>query len=160
MTNPSGTLLASAGRGISVAAGIVASEGTARLQADGSINLGTLTTQDSVDAIRDTRNFTRFGQSQDIGSQISAAGALSLAAGDIVDVEVREIRDDKRLPQAQAETDIRAASGLQLIFPEALTYRLLPFGFTLSSSIDPVLTTRRSASKTTVKIIAVLGGLR
>ena len=49
------------------------------VHAGGNINLGAITIQDSVDATRDAKKFTRFGQSQYIGSQVSAAADISAA---------------------------------------------------------------------------------
>lgn len=97
VTNPGGTLLASAGRDISVAASIIASEGTARLQAGGSIKLDAITIQDSADATRDAKIFTRFDQSQYISSHINAAGKLSLATVESSMVKC-EIKGGKSLP--------------------------------------------------------------
>ena len=71
--------LVSAGRGISVVAGLIASECTARVHAGDNINPGSITIQDSVDATRNAKNFTRFGQSQHIGSQVSAAADIPAA---------------------------------------------------------------------------------
>lgn len=74
ITNPGGTLLASAGRDANIVAGVIQSQGSAQLQAGNNINLNTITKSDSVDATHDERNYTRFSQSQDVGSQLSATG--------------------------------------------------------------------------------------
>lgn len=49
------------------------------MHAGDNINLGAITIQDSVAATRNAKNFTRFGQSQHIGSQVSAAADVPAA---------------------------------------------------------------------------------
>lgn len=81
ITNAGGTLVASAGLDANIVAGVIQSQGSAQLQAGNNINLNTATKTDSVDATRDERNYTRFSQTQDVGSQVSATGNVSLTAG-------------------------------------------------------------------------------
>ena len=111
ITNPGGTLVASAGRDLNLVAGVIHSQGSAQLQAGNNINLGTVTTTDSVNATRDERNFTRFSQTQDIGSQISATGNVSLSAGKDINATAAKVTSEQGALTASAGNNVNIAAG-------------------------------------------------
>ncbi|APW38798.1 hypothetical protein RD110_17600 [Rhodoferax koreense] len=80
-TNPSGTLVAAAGRDLNLLGAAIGSAGTATLQAGRNLNLQALTQAESVDATRNASNYTRFAQSQSPGSTVQATDAVTLSAG-------------------------------------------------------------------------------
>ncbi len=111
ITNPGGTLLASAGRDVNLVAGVIQSQGSAQLQAGNNINLNTVTKSDSVDATHDERNYTRFSQSQDVGSQLSATGNLSLIAGKDINATAASITSEQGALVASAGNNVNIKEG-------------------------------------------------
>lgn len=111
ITNPGGTLLASAGRDANIVAGVIQSQGSAQLQAGNNINLNTVTKSDSVDATRDERNYTRFSQSQDVGSQLSATGNLSLIAGKDINATAASVTSQQGALVASAGNNVNINAG-------------------------------------------------
>ena len=76
-----GTLVAAAGRDINLTGAILSSAGTATLQATNNLNLQAVTQAESINATRDADNYTRFAQSQAVGTTVQAQGDLTLRAG-------------------------------------------------------------------------------
>jgi filamentous hemagglutinin len=78
-----GTLVASAGRDLSVLAGIIQNQGTGstELAAGQDIRLGTFRTGQSQHIVWDSANQRSDSQSREIGSQITTQGDLSISAG-------------------------------------------------------------------------------
>jgi filamentous hemagglutinin len=111
ITNPGGTLLASAGRDMNLVAGIIQSQGSAQLQAGNNLNLSTVTQTDSVDATRDERNYTRWSQTQDIGSQVSATGNVSLVAGKDINATAAGITSEQGALVASAGNNVNLKEG-------------------------------------------------
>lgn len=107
--NPGGTLIASAGRDVNLEASVVQSQGSAALQAGGSIQLGTINQLDSVDATRDSRNYTRFTQSRDIGSTVSAS--LTLAAEQDIYATAASLSSAQGAVQLSAGNNISLPAG-------------------------------------------------
>jgi filamentous hemagglutinin len=119
VTNPGGALVASAGRDVNIQAGVVSNTGQAgqtTIAAAGNINLTTLTTAQSANSVRDARNFVRFSQSQEVGSQITTQGNLSLNAGANINATAANI-------QSQQSTQLSAAGNVNLT--EGLSTRSL-----------------------------------
>ncbi|SFU80309.1 filamentous hemagglutinin [Polaromonas sp. YR568] len=111
ITNPGGTLLASAGRDMNLVAGVIQSQGSAQLQAGNNLNLTTVTQTDSVDATRDERNYTRWSQTQDIGSQISATGNVSLNAGKDINTTAASITSEQGALVTSAGNNVNITAG-------------------------------------------------
>jgi filamentous hemagglutinin len=81
VTNPGGSLLASAGREANITAGILQSQGSLAVSAGYDVNLSTVKTASSSAQVRGANDFLKDSQGSDIGSQLSSKGALSLTAG-------------------------------------------------------------------------------
>jgi filamentous hemagglutinin len=74
------------------------------------------TTAQSANSVRDARNFVRFSQSQEVGSQITTQGNLSLNAGANINATAANI-------QSQQSTQLSAAGNVNLT--EGLSTRSL-----------------------------------
>jgi len=84
VTNPGGTLVASAGNDVNVIGGIIANIGKdsrTLINAGHDINLDTVNESSSITSVTDSRNFHTESQSRDIGSQIVGGGNVTLSAG-------------------------------------------------------------------------------
>ncbi|CAN7526787.1 two-partner secretion domain-containing protein [Variovorax sp. LjRoot178] len=81
VTNPGGSLMAVAGRDITLAGAEVKSAGDASLSAGRDMNLDSVTTGRSEDIRWSEKNAREGLQSQEIGSIVSGAGNVSLQAG-------------------------------------------------------------------------------
>ncbi|MCL6484522.1 MAG: hemagglutinin repeat-containing protein [Janthinobacterium lividum] len=79
-----GTLLVSAGRDVSMLAGVIGNagkDGQSIVTAGRDINLGTLTTASSNNLSWDAKNYRKDSSSSEIGSQIQGSGSIVLQAG-------------------------------------------------------------------------------
>ncbi|MGV0982938.1 MAG: hemagglutinin repeat-containing protein [Limnohabitans sp.] len=94
-----GVLLASAGRDLSLTAAAVGNAGTGPtvLAAGNNLNLSTVTTSNSQDINWSSVNHLRQSQSQDVGSQISAAGNLTLSAGNDLNAKAAAVNAGQAL---------------------------------------------------------------
>jgi filamentous hemagglutinin len=94
-----GTLLASAGRDLNLTAAAVGNAGTGPtvLAAGNNLNLNTVTTSNSQDINWSGVNYLRQSQSQDVGSQINAGGALSLSAGNDLNAKAASVNAGQAL---------------------------------------------------------------
>jgi filamentous hemagglutinin len=110
-TNPGGTLVASAGRDANIIAGLIQSQGSAQVNAARDVNLGTVTQSSSVDATRDERNFSRASQSQEIGSQVNAAGNVTITAGRDLNATAAKVSSDLRATYLGAGNNLNIAAG-------------------------------------------------
>nr|WP_315236103.1 hemagglutinin repeat-containing protein [uncultured Albidiferax sp.] len=81
VTGANGTLVAAAGRDMNLLGAAIGSAGTATLQAVGNLNLQAITQAEGVNTARDADNYTRFSQSQSVGTTVQASNALTLSAG-------------------------------------------------------------------------------
>jgi filamentous hemagglutinin len=83
VSGPAGVLIASAGRDLNLTAAQIGNIGTGAtaLSAGNNINLSTVTTANSQDINWSGANYLRQSASQDVGSQIIAAGKLTFNAG-------------------------------------------------------------------------------
>lgn len=82
VSGPAGVLLASAGRDMNLTAAQLSNQGTGQTQlaAGGSLRLSAVQTGSSIDVTHDAQNYARVQQSQDVGTQISGQGAVTLQA--------------------------------------------------------------------------------
>ncbi|MGV0987131.1 hemagglutinin repeat-containing protein [Limnohabitans sp.] len=94
-----GTLVASAGRDLQLTAAAVGNAGTGPtvLAAGNNLNLSTVTTSNSQDINWSSVNHLRQSQSQDVGSQISAAGKLTLSAGNDLNAKAAAVNAGQAL---------------------------------------------------------------
>ncbi len=99
-----GTLVASAGRDLNLTAAAVSNAGTGetKLSAGKDLNLGTVTTGSSQSLNWDANNHLRQSNSQDVGSQINAAGHLSLTAGNDLNAKAAQVSAGQELKATAA----------------------------------------------------------
>ncbi|MDR7378434.1 filamentous hemagglutinin [Rhodoferax ferrireducens] len=81
VTGANGTLVAAAGRDMNLLGAAIGSAGTVTLQAGNNLNLLAVTQAESVNTARDANNYTRFSQSQSVGTTVQASSAVTLSAG-------------------------------------------------------------------------------
>ncbi len=116
VTNPGGTLVASAGNDVNLVGAVIASQGaggSASVKAGHDIKLGTV----SVDA--SSMSFSSSGYQaaavrSDVGSRISSAGALSLSAGNDINARAATVDSIDAL-EITAKRDINLTEGHALV---------------------------------------------
>ncbi|HZU93176.1 MAG TPA: hemagglutinin repeat-containing protein, partial [Microbacterium sp.] len=113
VTNPGGTLVASAGRDVNLVGAIVANTGTGltSIKAGNDINLGTVTTTTAAYAIGQNLS-GGFSQSKEIGTRISGGGDVMLDAGNDVKARAATVAAGGDLG-VKAGNDILIESGRQ-----------------------------------------------
>jgi filamentous hemagglutinin len=115
VSGPAGVLIASAGRDLNLTAAQISNQGTGpsagtTLSAAQNINLGTVTTSSSQDIRWSGVNYLRQSASQDVGSQINAAGKLTLSAGQDLNAKAATINAGQALSVA-AQRDVNITTG-------------------------------------------------
>ncbi len=112
VTGSAGVLLASAGRDLNLTAAAVGNAGTGPtvLAAGNNLNLSTVTTSSSQNIVWDANNRLSQSQSQDVGSQISAAGNLTLSAGQDVNAKAASVNAGQAL-SVNAGNNINITAG-------------------------------------------------
>ncbi|RYF54694.1 MAG: filamentous hemagglutinin, partial [Comamonadaceae bacterium] len=111
VTNPGGTLIASAGNDVNLVGAILSSAGTVAVGAGRDINLGTVKTSRSEDITWDAKNYRRSSDSQDMGSVIAGDGAVRLAAGNDLNLRAATVVSNNDALIATARNDIRVEAG-------------------------------------------------
>ena len=112
VSNPGGTLLASAGRDVNLTTAMLQSQGSIGITAGNNINLATVNTASANAVVFDRDNFAKDSQSQDIGSQLSAANKLALEAGNDFNAKAATLSAGTTL-SATAGNSINLAAGQQ-----------------------------------------------
>jgi filamentous hemagglutinin len=107
VSNPNGTLQASAGRDVNLTAALVQSEGSVQIQAGRDIALQTVQTRTDMAVQRDSRNYAGVRQSEEVGTRITSEGSTSLSAG-------QDIRARAAQGQAQGELTLQAGRDVQI----------------------------------------------
>jgi filamentous hemagglutinin len=112
VSGSAGVLLASAGRDLQLTAAAVGNAGTGPtvLAAGNNLNLSTVTTSSSQNIVWDANNRLSQSQSQDVGSQISAAGNLTLSAGQDVNAKAASVNAGQAL-SVNAGNNINITAG-------------------------------------------------
>jgi filamentous hemagglutinin len=107
-----GTLVASAGRDLNLTAAAVSNAGTGdtKLSAGRDLNLNTVNTSSSQTIVWDANNRLSMSQSQDVGSQISAAGNLTLSAGQDLNAKAAQVSAGQEL-KATAAGNVNISAG-------------------------------------------------
>jgi filamentous hemagglutinin len=114
VTNPGGTLVASAGRDASVIAGIISNTGQGGntvISAGRDLNLGTVQTSVQENNVRSSTNYLRQGNSQDIGSQIQATGNVQLGAANNLSARAAQVNSSEGDLTLSAGNSISLSAG-------------------------------------------------
>jgi len=149
-----GTLVASAGRDANIIAGVISNSGANGnivISAGNNLNLGTVTTTSSSLQSRGEDHFLRDSQTAEVGSQLQAAGNLSLIAGNDLNA---------RAANVQAGGDLTASAGSNINIIEGR--KTNSFGFALTTAESDIFssssTTERRSSEQNNAIGSSVGG--
>ncbi|MDM0058248.1 two-partner secretion domain-containing protein, partial [Variovorax fucosicus] len=113
VTNPGGTLVASAGHDVNLVGAVIANAGTGKtsITAKNDINLGTVTEAGSSTSLGVNANFQGgYSWSKEIGTQISGGGNVALDAGNDVSARASTVSAGGDL-SVRAGNDITIESG-------------------------------------------------
>jgi len=115
--NPDGSpikpsLFIKAERDINLTAGIIQSQGSATLVAKQDINLKTVETSSTQNINFDNNNYIKLGQTQDVGSTISANGAVTLYAERDITAKAASIASQTDTTALIAKRDITLTTGV------------------------------------------------
>jgi Hemagglutinin repeat len=138
-----GTLVASAGRDLNLTAAAVGNAGTGPTALTAGNNLSAVTTSDKQDTTFSANRYLRTSQSQDVGSQISAGGALTLSAGNDLNAKAGSVSAGQALSVNAGNNVLISAGEQSLSTAQALQVKRSGF---LSSTTT---TTRNSNASTT-----------
>lgn len=154
VSGPAGVLIASAGRDITLTAAQVSNAGTGltQLSAGRDLNLASVSTESRQDLNWNTTNHLRQSTSQDVGSQISGGGAVTISAQKDVDLRAANVN-------AQGALDVKATKGSVNIEAGQST-QSLGEGRQVNSkgALSSTTTTTRSTSASTTAVCSDLGG--
>jgi filamentous hemagglutinin len=154
VSGPAGVLIASAGRDITLTAAQVSNAGTGltQLSAGRDLNLASVSTESRQDLNWNTTNHLRQSTSQDVGSQISGGGAVTISAQKDVDLRAANVN-------AQGALDVKATKGSVNIEAGQST-QSLDEGRQVNSkgALSSTTTTTRSTSASTTAVGSDLGG--
>ena len=112
VSGPAGVLIASAGRDLTLTAAQIRNDGTgpSLLSAGRDLTLNTLTTRSDQDIQWSSVNYLRQSNSQEVGSQITTPGDLTLSAGQDVNARAANVQSAARL-SVQAGRDVNITAG-------------------------------------------------
>ncbi|WP_146187760.1 hemagglutinin repeat-containing protein [Limnohabitans sp. T6-5] len=142
-----GALVASAGRDLNLTAAAVSNAGTGdtKLSAGNNLNLNTVTTRASQSIDWDANNYLRQSNSQDVGSQVNAAGKLTLSAGQDLNAKAAQV-------SAGQELKATAGNNLNITAGEASQSLDKATQFTSKDLLSSSTTTTRERSQSTSAI--------
>nr|WP_257626252.1 hemagglutinin repeat-containing protein [Janthinobacterium sp. NKUCC06_STL] len=109
------TLIAQAGRDITVTAGVMANAGVngqTALIAGNNLNLNTVTVASTHNEVRNKDNYSKQSKTSEVGSQIMGAGNVNLQAGNDLTARAADVQAGGTLGLA-AGNDISLVNGLQ-----------------------------------------------
>ncbi|MGK5004087.1 hemagglutinin repeat-containing protein [Janthinobacterium sp. LB2P70] len=109
------TLIAQAGRDITVTAGVIANAGVngqTALIAGNNLNLNTVTVASTHNEVRNKDNYSKQSKTSEVGSQIMGAGNVNLQAGNDLTARAADVQAGGILGLA-AGNDISLVNGLQ-----------------------------------------------
>ena len=157
-----GLLLASAGNNLSMAAaaiGNAAPDGLTVLQADKNISLGTVDTGRQQNIHFDSRNHLNWGNTQEIGSRLTGAGDITVAAGHNLRVKASDIDATGHL-QLQAGRDITVEAGTATTNLDDAYYRKRSglFGSSSNTQTNKIDTTQAIGSNIGGRTVTLQGG--
>lgn len=151
VSKQAGVLIANAQGNANLTGALIQSAGSVQVDAKGSITLGTLQTGASMNATRDERNFTRIEHIGEVGTQVQAAGAINLKAGQDVNARAATVQAGGVL-DVQAERNVNITAGEQSLSIDTATYARARSGLNSGS------TERKDQRSDTTALSSSLGG--
>jgi filamentous hemagglutinin len=155
VTNPGGTLVASAGRDANIIAGVISNSGAngnTVISAGNNINLGTVATSSSLSLVRGAgTDYLESRQTADVGSQLQTAGSLSLIAGKDLNAKAANV---------QATGDLTVSAGNNVNISEGRQTNSYGWGLTTAESdlFSSSSTTERRSSDQNNAVGSSFGG--
>ncbi|MBU0751967.1 MAG: hemagglutinin repeat-containing protein [Gammaproteobacteria bacterium] len=155
VTNPGGTLLASAGRDMNLIAATLQSRGGATLLAGNDLKLGTVTESNGNTVVWDARNRLAESRSTETGTSIQTQGDLTLAAGRDVSARAAQVTSTAGALNVTAGRDVAIRSGeASQSLDEAHHYETKGGGVFAGRESE----TRNGSSSRTTALASSLGG--
>ena len=157
ISNPGGTLLASAGRDIKLTAAVVQNQGVGGitvLDAKRDLNLASMQTRESSNITFDAKNYSRFGTSQEIGTQIQTTGNVALRAGQDITTRAATVNSTEGTAAMTAGRDVNLTAGQSSLAQSNATFTTGRAFLSKSSKED------RSSSDSTNAQASQIGGVQ
>ncbi len=114
VTKDAGVLVASAGRDLSVIAGVLSSMGNVQVTAGNDVNLRTVDTAYKSDLTANERNYMRQSGTEEMGSQIVSNGSITITTGNDINARAATVN-------AQGSLVVGAGGDIQLVEGRATT---------------------------------------
>ncbi|THF54892.1 two-partner secretion domain-containing protein, partial [Pseudothauera rhizosphaerae] len=114
VTGDAGILLASAGNDLTLAGALIhnaGADGQTLVTAGRDLNLSTVTEADHIRSVRNSRNYVAHGGTREVGTQIEAAGDLTLAAGNNLTARAATVSSEAGALTAAAGNDLTLEAG-------------------------------------------------
>ncbi|WP_447737424.1 two-partner secretion domain-containing protein [Aeromonas veronii] len=114
VTGDKGTLLASAGRDLTLLAAEVSNsgkQGKTALVAGRDLTLGTVTIAEQENNIRNSENYLRSGYRTEVGSKVQGAGDVELQAGRSITARAAAVSSEQGALAASAQGDLTLQAG-------------------------------------------------
>jgi filamentous hemagglutinin len=153
VTGAGGSLLASAGRDVNLVASVLQSQGSASVQAAGSINLGAVTTGESLHfgATSEATFHQDLAQTTQTGSRIAGGGNVSLNAGQNISGTAAQIN-------AQGDVALNAGADITLLAGQSTQSSDLGWTATDKGLLSSSSTTTRLQSSSATAIASSVQG--
>ena len=159
VTNPGGTLIASAGRDANLVAAALVSAGSASVGAGRNINLGTVTEGYTI-SFASKNGAGLSSESREVGSVIQGQDNVRLAAGNDLNIRAGAVASVDGALVATAKNDINVTAGQATTSVSAATQKSSKSLFKKSSSstFDSTTTTDVLSSSLSGKSVALVAG--
>ncbi|WP_425251656.1 hemagglutinin repeat-containing protein [Janthinobacterium sp. NFX145] len=160
--NGGGTLVVSAGRDLSLLAGVIGNagkDGQTMVSAGRDIKLGTLTTASRSDLSWDPKNYRKDSSSSEVGSQIQGSGSIALRAGNDLIARAAEVQAGAGLAVKAGHDIVLSAGANQATVDEG--HQHASKGFLNSKTIttrDAVQTSTALGTSLTGKSVDIVAG--
>jgi filamentous hemagglutinin len=159
VTNPGGTLIASAGHDVNLIGAAMVSAGSATVSAANNINMGTVTEGYTISFAN--KNIAGISsESREVGSVIQGQGDVHLAAGNDLNIRAGAVASADGVLLATAKNDINITAGQTTSSVAAATQRSSKslFRSNSSSTLDSTSTVDVLSSSLSGKTVALVAG--
>ncbi|WP_431112267.1 hemagglutinin repeat-containing protein [Variovorax paradoxus] len=159
VTNPGGTLIASAGRDVNLIGAALVSGGSAAVGAGRNINMGTVT-ESSAMSSAGKQTTVAASQSREVGSVVQAQDNVRLAAGNDINIRAGAVASLDGALVATAKNDINLTAGQATTSVTTTTQKSSDglFRKKSSSTFDSTTTTEVLSSSLSGKAVAAVAG--
>jgi filamentous hemagglutinin len=164
VSNPGGTLVATAGRDANLIAAEVRNAGqggSTTIAAGNNLNLGTVTESSEQSIVWNEKNYRKDASRQDVGTRVIANGDIRLSAGNDLNAKAASVASDEGAVLATAGRNVHLAGGESgRSFDEAhqTTGRSSAFSKTTVTTRDTLSETKSVATTFSGDVVAVTAG--